>query len=104
MDGRGHDKRRRLREVYDHPQPTPGIEILAVEALTTRLLIVLAVVGDVHDIDDRVDVVDQLWPTDPQMRGVRASRTTSRPSGSVVRAKSSSFTRRRREETQQARG
>jgi hypothetical protein len=27
LDERGHDKRRRLGEVYDHPQPAPGIEV-----------------------------------------------------------------------------
>ena len=35
LDERGHHERRRLIEVYDHPQPSPRVKIATVEALAS---------------------------------------------------------------------
>lgn len=44
LDKRRDYKRRRLIEVYDHPQPSPRLEIPTEEAFATRRRIVLTVI------------------------------------------------------------
>lgn len=63
----GHDKCRRLVEVYDHSQPTPWIEIASIETLSARRYVVFTNVGALHRRKDGIDVVEYLRSARAQM-------------------------------------
>jgi hypothetical protein len=54
-EGRDHDGGR-LVEVYDHPQPPPGIQVSPVETLATGRRVALAMVRTANGVEDCVAV------------------------------------------------
>jgi hypothetical protein len=80
----GHDPSGILTIVYDDPQPTARLDVLAIEALAAWSRVQGTMVGTSNGSNDDVYVVEQ-----PRRRCARcsrepASKATRRPSGSVV--------------------
>ncbi len=63
----GHDERRRLVEVYDHPQISTRVEIAPIETLATWKRILFAMVRRTDSAQDRGSVLDHLRPAASQM-------------------------------------
>lgn len=56
----GHNEAGRLREVYNHPQPSQSVEITPKEALPAGCLIAFSRVGSRHSVEDRWHVGEHL--------------------------------------------
>jgi hypothetical protein len=68
LDNRGHHPGRLLVEVYDDLQPTPRLDVTAIEALATSDRVQRAQVGARNRAHDDVDVVEQPGTAAGQMQ------------------------------------
>jgi hypothetical protein len=68
LDQCGHDPRRFVIEVYDHPQPPSGIDVSPIEVLAARDSVVNAVIGMRNGAEDQLVLVYELRPTQGQVQ------------------------------------
>jgi len=83
LDDCGHDSGGVLIEVYDHPQPTPGIKVLAVEALSDGVRIGLVEIRPGDRRHDRAYVVEQPGASSRQVQ-MRAGIEDDHPTGGIL--------------------
>jgi hypothetical protein len=63
----GHDPPGIVVEVYDHSEPSAGLQdVLPVEALTPRQRVILSVIGRLDRAEDQLEVIQQ--PAAPAQR------------------------------------
>jgi hypothetical protein len=68
LDQCGHDPRGLVIEVYDHPQPSSGIDVSPIEVLAARDSVVNAVIGVRNGAEDQLVLVYELRPTQGQVQ------------------------------------
>lgn len=68
LDQGGHDPRRLVVEVYDHPQPATVIDVSAVEVLAAGACVSRSMIRVGDGAEYQLDLIHQVWPAKSQMQ------------------------------------